>query len=293
MNEFLNKIAEFLSGRKISLIEEKRLNKDLDAVFERLSKREYQRAGFSNNKFDIQDRTREFFTYLDFYCFMGKTWARVLKKININRYKQVVDLCPGYTPKVELALFYLGYKGEIMLLDQENSSTKQVEKFMQLFNPKYKIKRKKINLFGDLKDKYQIIIGNHIIDDLVIDYFCKKTKIKPSEVYEKEGKLVEVWKRIFADKKNITKNLVPKISKIFEKLMAKNGLILIAQYQSYIERMLDLKGVNSFNKNLLKEIAKTLCSKNFTDETGTVKESLRGYKGHFSANEIYVLKKVS
>lgn len=275
--------------RSLTNIEQKRLNNDLLAIIQRLKKSEYKIGRFSGNKFDVEDRTYEFYVYLKFYCEMGKTWTQVLKKLPIHRQQIIVDLLPGYTPKVELALYYANYRGNVLGIDQNAESLKRMHEFMQLFNCNFSIKNCRLNLYSNFKKSYKFIIGNHIIDDLVIDYFCRKWRISSKEIYEKEGKLTELWNKILKDKQKHLITLTPVLSQIFNKITADGGYLLLSQYASHIERALDLYPAVNFNKTLLDRVVKTL--PNFKSQELLVKKALSNYNGYFKASECYVLKK--
>lgn len=290
MNKKIVQLDDYLNKNKTSGIELKRLEEDLQLVFDRLDKDEYKKGGFSKNKFNIPDRTKEYYVYLEFYCYLAKTWAKVLKEIGIDKYKTVVDLCPGYTPKIELALFYLNYSGRVLVLDKEMDSMKELVKFMNLFNPKYSITSKKIDVFKE-KQKYEFIVANHIVDDLVIDHFCHKWSIKPGDVYEVEGMLKKIWEKILKDTDKNTSEILPKITNLFKNISKKGSTIVISQYQSYIERLLDINSVTKFNKNLLGKLIYELKKAGFLNERKLVKKALDKYKGHFKSNECFVLRR--
>lgn len=290
-NPFLDKIKKHLDGN-ISQIELSHLNKDLEAVIDRLEKDEYKKSGFTGNKFNVPDRTREFYIYLQFYCEIGQNWAKILRTINVNKYKEVVDLCPGYTPKIELALFYSGFKGKVIAIDKDIDSPKRLVKFMELFNPPFKIIPTKLDLFDNFKSKHKLIIGNHVIDDLVVDLFCKKWGISQTEIYEKEGAIINLWNKILTDKnKNLSESL-EKIANIFERITSKNSLILLSQYKSYMERLLNLDEAARFSRTLFNMIIKELCKKGFKNEQKLIEKSFKKYKGHFGTNDCCILRKL-
>jgi hypothetical protein len=69
MLKIIQDIDLTINSLKLSQIEKKRLNNDLNVIFDRIKKREYIMTDFSSdNRFNIPDRTKEFFNYLDSYC---------------------------------------------------------------------------------------------------------------------------------------------------------------------------------------------------------------------------------
>ncbi len=286
--EFLENV---LQSRKYSELEKKRVLKDLEVFCTRLKKGEYKKTDFAGNKFNIPERTQEFLIYLELYCYNAQTWAKILKPLKIHRYKRIVDLCPGWTPKIELALFYLSYTGEVLILDKEADSSERVIKFMELFHPQYTIQKKEQDLFEPIKESYEVVIANHIVDDLVLHYFAKKMDIKPKDIYEKEGIFEDLWKKILRKKENHMQEILPILIEIFSKIVCKGGIVLLSQYKSYIENLLDLDEAVEFTVVLLRKVTTKLCEEGFEHLDDITKKALKGFKGHFEAEQCFVLKK--
>lgn len=286
----LNTIAE-LAKKKINNLENERLNYDLETIIERINKKEYQKGSFSKNKFNVPDRTKEFYVYTNFYCDIGKNWAKLLKPFNVNKYSEIVDLCPGFTPKIELALFYLGYKNQLTVIDKKISFLGDLEKFTKLFNPHFKLVKKKLDLFSNFKSRHQFIIANHIIDDLAMDHFAKKYEFKIDDIYQNENCMKNFWQKIIADKEKNISEISDLIAEIFIKIVDSKGYLFISQYKSYMEKLLNMNSVPYFNKKVLKVVVDKLSKSGFTNDRAIVKKALANYKGHFKAEDCYVLKK--
>ena len=91
----LDTIDKFLKRTDISDIELRRLNLDLNTVHERLINREYAETDFSTkNKYNIPERTQEFFKYLNDYCQNAKTRAKILSKFDLSHISHIANICP-------------------------------------------------------------------------------------------------------------------------------------------------------------------------------------------------------
>lgn len=288
---FLEEIRKFARKKRVTHLERKRLGKDLEVVYDRLRKKEYQKGGFATNKFDVPDRTREFYIYLEFYCIVGKTWAALLKEFGINRFPEVVDLCPGYTPKIELALFYLNYRGKLIVIDKDVKAISELEKFMELFHPSYTLVKRSANLFAENRKTYDVVLANHAIDDFVIHYFAQKFSVSLRDIYETEGTFVGLWKRILKNKKQNLEEMEQVIVKMLESLVKKNGWLFAAHYKSYMERLLDMNEVAQFNRVLFQRVIETLCLKDFIRHDEIAKRAFQKFRGHFGAKECVVLQR--
>jgi hypothetical protein len=286
-----NAIVDFSRKNNLEILERRRLLDNLQTIYRRLIKRDFQKYGYSENRFDIPNRANEFFTELEFQALLGKTWECILKEININSYSHVVDLCPGYSPKIELGLFYLQYKGEVVAIDGDSHALSMLVRFMDLFNPQFKISKKIVNLFGRFKGNYDVVLANHIIDDLVLCYFSQKLRIKHRDIYSKEENVKIIWKHVLSDKKTNLDMMSTVISKMFNQLIEPKGIICITHYKSYFDKLLDADKAYKFNQELLKKIVAELKHNGFSDDKDIVKRAFEKKKGHFGVDNCIVLRK--
>lgn len=291
VDSVVRKIKSLLIKRKLSKIEEKRLVQDLEAVFTRFDRHEYKKFSYSSNVFDIPDRTRQIYAEVEFYTIVGKTWMQLLKQLDIQKYPKIADICPGYAPKVELALFYLGYTGNVIVIDKDVNATAQLIRFMNLFNPKFRIMKFKANVFKNPRKKFPLVTANHIIDDLILAHFSEKAGISLNTLYEKESEFTKLWHEILKKEESSIEEIVPIIVRSLERLVEENGILLITQYVSYMEKLLNLKDVSRFNKKVFKLIIKSLMRHGFVNDRKAVNNAFSNYKGHFGKYDCAMLKK--
>ena len=288
---YLDLINHYIQNTSVTKPETKRLNSELELIYRKLSKNQYKVHDFSKkNQFNIPERTQEFFAYLDSYCLTGRTIAKILMKLDINRYDSVVDLCSGWAPKVTLALYYAHYKKEVVLIDKKKEYMDQLEKFMPLFYIKYKISKRPVDVFSKSKNNYPFIIANHIIDDLIIEFYCRKHNIDTSSVYESEQKLIEIWNQILKAKKTLTPEILEMFLQIFADITTKNGILIISQYQSLIEDLLNLSDVTKYCKEVMNKLKDLLTLHGFS-HMKDIPLVLENFQGAFNEKECFVLKK--
>lgn len=287
----ITKIEGFLTNNKISSIEKKRLWDDLEVVHERLSKWEYRMMDYSlKNKFNVPERTREFFLYLESYCLTWETWAKILNKLKVNSYNEVVDLCSWWAPKITLALFYSEYKWKMILFDKNKKSMSLLKKFMRLFNPKYEFENIEADILSYTWRQFPFIIANHVIDDLVLDLYCNKHGISTKTIYEKEWTVKALWDKIEEDKWFYVE-MRDSLSDIFDKLLRNNWIICFAQYCSMMEWLLNLDNSVRYSKKMMYEIADKL-NKSWYETLGEIpKKALSRFKWAFLPEECLILMK--
>ncbi len=292
-NKILEKINRLTRSRKLNGVEEKRLIQDLDAVYKRLDRKEYRKFSYAMNSFDVPERTRQIYTEVEFYTKIGKTWEQLLKQVNVRKYKKIVDICPGFTPKVELGLYYLGYTGEIVILDKDTKAITQLKNFMDLFNPQFAITKLNEDLFKPSKQKFELVTANHVIDDLVLAHFAGREGISLYDLYETEGEFSKLWKTILENEKSSIEKIVPVIVDALTGLVDNQGTLILSQYTSYMEKLLRLKEISAFNKKVFRLVISELTQKGFVNDVEAVEKALYGYKGHFGKNDCAILVKKS
>ena len=74
--------------------------------------------------------------------------------------------------------------------------------------------------------------------------------------------MVDIWLRIVTDKE-FKKYMVKKISETLSRITGTGGILLIAQYESYFERMMDMKNITKYCAGMFSEVTEFLTEKEF------------------------------
>jgi hypothetical protein len=292
MLKIIQDIDLTINSLKLSQIEKKRLNNDLNVIFDRIKKREYIMTDFSSdNRFNIPDRTKEFFNYLDSYCDTWKTISKILNKLKVKNYDNVVDLCSGWAPKVTLWFFYSNYSKNLILVDKDKKSASKLINFMKLFNPEYKLKKVCFDLFWEFDFRSNFIVWNHIIDDLIVSYYSKKCNYNISNLYVSEKNLLKCWKNILNLWYDFKNDISNELFRILNKMSTKDWIIILSQYQSMIEYLLDMNDVTNYNKDVLLNVKEIFLKSGYEDIWGFLPEVLKWKKEAFKSSECIILRK--
>lgn len=289
MND-INKLQKIFDKKRLSEIATKRLSRDLEAMCKRFEKDEYEISGMTENLLDIPDTFKRLYSHIETYAKIGKTWSHILNKLPINKYDTVIDICPGYSPKVELALFYVKYKRKVIIVDKDTEAVNDLMKFMELFHPQFTIIPFIHDLFLPTKNQFPFVIGNHIIDDMLLYYFAKKYKSTTKELYAKEEKFISMWNKILEKEKDNQNEIVSKLTQILTRLVSPDGYLCLSQYKSYTEKMLDLDQAYLFSKKVFNEIVENLCRTDFVKINVGNKRSNKK-DSYFKQKETAILKK--
>ena len=291
IKETLGKIENFVQKECLSDIENERLQANLEAVYQRLEKRDYQRFSYSTNVFDVQNRVQDIFTDLEFYSYLGKTWASILSELKLENFSKILDICPGYSPKIELGLYYLGYKGKLIVLDKDKQSFCFLQKFTDLFNVGYDMEAKFSDFFEKKDEQYELVVANHVLDDLTVDYFAKKQGTSLKDIYANEQEMIKIWNYILKDKKQNMEEILPLLVNSFDGFVKKGGYFCLAQYKSYMEKMLGMEETSKFNKDLFEEVVSKLTDRDFEIVNHKVKNAFHKFNGHFGPDDFVILRK--
>lgn len=292
MEKNLKDISLLLRGKRFTRLELERAARDLTTVEERLRRREYKKSSFSSNRYNVPERARDFFVELEFHSSLGRTWAAILKAVGVSRFRVVADICPGFAPKVELALYYLDYRGQVVVVDQNRAALNQLKKFLDLFNYDFKFKAQQEDFLHSCpKVTYPLVTANHIVDDLVINHYCRKENIAAADVYTKEECFKETWQAILSERKTFHQESLMLIADAFDARVRKGGWLLLSQYKSYIERILDLDQMCRFTRKHWRAVAAELVARGYRDRSKLAERALKGKSGHFGGRDCLVLKK--
>lgn len=260
--ELLQQIASALE-QPLSALERTRALRDLARLKDRLVRRDYAISAYGTNTFDIPDRTEELLTELDFHASLGRAWAAILQAHGLQHLPRALDLCPGWTPKVELGLYYAGFRGELLLLDRSAAALAKLERFLALFGPPFGVRPMVANLFQVELTPQPLVIGHHLIDDVAIDAACERSGLDPVRVYAEEAAFREVWAVLLGDAPGWRDHLVGHLAAGLHRLVAPEGVILLAQYPSYTERLLGMSEASAFSAEVLAGVCARLVDQGY------------------------------
>lgn len=250
----LQEIADYCSSHDLERFEKENLARDLNAIKLRLSSGEYRYTDFdSRSVFDFPRRTVEFFKYMQGYHARALLWANELKKVPLETIPLIVDLCPGWAPKIQLALHYLQYRGEVILFDRCPEYTVQLESFLEIFNPQFKIRTIPGDFFASSSvPTAKLVIANHVIDDLLIDLYCKHNKVALDDIYGNETIFLKTAEKIPStiDPNHFASQFASRVDQFVES----KGFVFLSHYPSLAERSFDLKKWIQFTKQTFSSI---------------------------------------
>lgn len=289
----IEQIQGFIRNSLLTNVEAENLGSDLQGIYQRLIAGHYRDTDFlSRNVFDIPRRTTEFLNYLHGYNLQALTWAEVLKQLPLSQVETVIDLCPGWAPKIELALAKIKYHRKVIIFDLDRSGFSKIQDFMSMFDINYNLFFKKGDFFSSSpKPSGDLVVANHIIDDLLIYKFRSFFSYSLKEIYESEKKYKEVVEQILSSFSR-QNSLIKEISINLDRFVKNEGYLVMSQYRGLWEKSMRLDKWSVLCQQIMNGIRSNLLKENYKDYTDKIVPILaRLVRKYFSSRDIFVLRK--
>jgi len=237
INGLLSRLESY--SEKLSHVEKENVAKDLSLILNFIDSGEYQSTElFHRNRFDTQKRTYEFFSYIKGYVQQATQWYEFLQHLPLAPQSSILDIGPGYSPKVELALKFVGFKGKLTVLDKSASALIGLQDFLGMVDFPFELNVICDDLFAVKNVHFNLVTANHLFDDLLMDAYCTLEQIPLQSVYESETSMIDVTSKI--TQTFDTTSLSHKIVLTLGELVQENGFLLLRHYQGLTEKALEL-----------------------------------------------------
>jgi len=236
------------------------LMNDLKHIHLRLKTNMYAESDYEKRDiFDVPRRTEEFLRYFSGYDEQGEFWASILKPLITTKTKTILDVCPGWAPKIELGLWKLRFKGTTHLVDYNPSSLSSIESYLKMIGSDLKLVNHNDNFFY-LKSLPQmdLIVGNHIVDDLLLHEYCEKSQVMITSLYESENAMLKATEEILKLGMIDQKVFADSVSQVIISLMKQNSYIVLSQYKGLFERTHRLTEWSNFVGEIFRHIESNL-----------------------------------
>ena len=288
----LNQIQNSLASKNISDREVDNLHSDLVAMQQRLASGDYMQTDYLNrNVHDVYRRTMEFFFYFESYHRLARTWQQVLELLDIHSTQSILDICPGWAPKIEMALVYLGYKNRVHILDQDKSVMRICENFLNFFNPQFKVFCHPKNFFEHEEQRTELVIANHVLDDLLLERYSHFSGQTLSEIYRSEASFVEVTAKIPDWQKTHWPEVVKEIADALSRFVCSGGLLILSQYPSLSDQNLTQTLWPEYCFQIMVQVCNQLLGLGFEDESNVYQQAIDSYADrYFPAASLRVLR---
>ncbi len=228
------------------------------------------------------------------YCQrIAENWYAIFQELDINQYSIICELSPGWAPKIEIALSQIGFSWKIILVDKQKSFLDELEDNLSIFSPEFDIVKKWENILELVDVRADILIWNHIIDDLILDYYCELEGIDVNNLYYDGNKFVSIRADIQRDSW-LVEELVEKLVERFETIINDGGYLLLAQYPGETEKNFGLDISIELCRWMTEKIKVELEKRGFAEDLEIKKKAYKRLETYFfEEKDILILKKVN
>jgi hypothetical protein len=238
-----SRVARLGRNYRFNNLEVERFVADIGLASRRLISREYQQSTFRpRNTLRIPDRTEELFSDLAFYWSVGQIWSSLAQALRVSPTARIAEIGCGHVPKVAIGFHYLGVEGKVDLVDNDAIALERASRFLQLIGARFPIGVLQGTLFDEGVSGYDCVFANHLLDDLILDHFCKLHGVDAAKLYEREDNYLEVWGDIIATP-HLLDDFVPVLADTLVTKVRPGGVVLLLDYPSFSHRALGLTEV--------------------------------------------------
>lgn len=257
-----------LAGAECEAFEASNLESDLRAVLLRLESGEYRQADFLvRNVFDLARRTREYYSYFASWREQAARWASILRKIPFDLSADMIDLCPGWAPKVELALLEMGFRGKVHLIDKNAEASRALIGFVSMFSPRFAIEAVEVDLLAPLSPsagvgeewpRASLVVGNHLLDDVLFDRWASRLGFDVDRIYEDEAVLRTAWREVLSNFRDIESEYPRELAQALTRYVKPGGHLVLCHYASLAERLLGTNEIREAFSSLFRATRREL-----------------------------------
>jgi hypothetical protein len=230
-------------NRRFTNSEVERFVADIGLATRRLVSREYVQSSFQpRNALRIPDRTEELFHDLTFYWSVGQVWRELFQAISLSPAARVAELGCGHVPKVAIGLHYFGARGQVDLIDSDAAALERAGRFLELMGAQFPMGVVKSTLFDDGAGEYDAVFANHLLDDLILSYFCERRGIDIAALYAREDAYIAAWGEVVATRDPL-REVVQSLAEVLTRIVRPGGVVILLDYPSFSHRAFGLTAV--------------------------------------------------
>lgn len=233
----------------------------------------------------------------DYYQYCVETWKKIFARFSQKKLQTITDLCPGWSPKIEIALFRTNYSGIVNIIDKVPGHIDTLVTLVRSFPINFKLKPVVTDLLGPIITKIppaDLVVANHIIDDLLIDLYQKTKKTSHNNIFEDPDTYLEICQKIIKSP-NLQDTIIHKLQNRLLHLINPSGYLLITQYQGYQEKLYSQNHLHQFYFETTRKLVQKLISQNhFSVNRKLITPAFKNLPNpYFQPSEIFCLQKPS
>lgn len=170
------------------------------------------------------------YTHLEWFKELATEWQSLFEQISISSASKIVEFGPGYSPKIQFALLQTPFKGQLVQVDLDIHTLNCQRLVNDLLGAKFQLSTWQGDLFDYSLEGVDILVGNHLIDDLVGQAFVQEQEVDYRDLLSDVEAQRALWERIGQNSQRSTKILEFLADKITE--LGRNSVVVFNTYPS-------------------------------------------------------------
>lgn len=127
-------------------------------------------------------------------------WELLLSQLNLTEQDEIIELGPGVSPKISFALSGINFRGQLTVLDFDPKAISVQKIIAGRINSRYRMEFFTQDIYLADLSRYSIILGNHLIDDLIADQYSIDHSLPYEEIFNNPEKQKSLWQNIIRDR---------------------------------------------------------------------------------------------
>ena len=189
--------------------------------------------------------------------YIGQIFAQIIKNVYKGELKAVVEIAPGFRYKIAYALKEINFKGKICIIDTSKEVLEYVNEKYSKMLPNVEIicvNKSFEKSFNDIPDKFDLLLSNHCIDDMIIAEYMKNYS---ENLNSKEFKeiLTKAWMSLGKNENQINEIINKVFDEFKEFFLSKEiSTIIMSQYKSNLYFKDSFKEMDEVTEKCFKKI---------------------------------------
>lgn len=162
--------------------------------------------------------------------YLGQLISKIILDCKYNNANTILEIAPGFRYKTAYALKNINFNKKLIIVDSSKEVCDYVKEKYKEMLPDAQIIVFNENIEDAIKkiDNIDLLIGNHIIDDIIIYKFITNNYVFDTSIKEK---LINCWELLHKSNYELE---VEKTFEIFKGVLQKTSHCIISQYKSNV-----------------------------------------------------------
>lgn len=190
-------------------------------------------------------------------------WKLLLKTLRVNQEGKIVEFGSGISPKLLFALNSFEFNGVFTVVEIDDQALSAQRYVYSRMKPDFVLQTVKQDLFEFDTQGYDLIAGNHLLDDLIAADYANSRGINYSDIFPDPSLQQKFWEEVEKDETS-TSYTLQRLSKKLS-IVDTNSLVIFNNYSANFDFKYGLDKRQVLCDRLLLELGSLLREAHFID----------------------------